>query len=74
MHSSLHLPYCILYLVDIIRTKLIFCFPPIFFPNMLLLRQRLEPQMNMEEVQRDREAQELWGRLIRQIPKLFHGT
>ena len=30
--------------------------------------------MNMEEVKGDREAHELWGRLMREIPKLFQGT
>jgi len=35
--------------------------------------QRLDVQMNMEEVKRDREAQELWGLLQRKIPSLFKG-
>jgi len=35
-------------------------------------QQRLEPQMNMEEVKGDREAHQLWGRLIREIPNFFH--
>jgi len=34
-------------------------------------QQRLEPQMNMDEVKGDREAHELWGRLVQEIPKLF---
>jgi len=35
--------------------------------------QRLDPQMNMDEVKCDREAQELWGQLQRKIPSLFQG-
>jgi len=37
-------------------------------------QRRLEPQMNMEEVKCDREAHELWGRLLREIPGLFQGV
>lgn len=35
--------------------------------------QRLNSQMNMDEVKTDREAQELWGHLLRKIPQLFKG-
>jgi len=35
--------------------------------------QRLDPQMNMEEVKCDRVAQELWKELQRKIPSFFKG-
>lgn len=35
--------------------------------------QRLDPQMNMDEVKGDREAQELWTQLQRKIPSFFEG-
>lgn len=35
--------------------------------------QRLDPQMNMDEVKCDLEAQELWGLLQRKIPSFFEG-
>jgi len=36
-------------------------------------QQRLAPQMGMEEVKCDREAQEWWGKLQRKLPNMFEG-
>lgn len=35
--------------------------------------QRIEPQMNLDEVKGDREAREWWNKILRKIPSLFEG-